>query len=174
LGLLGFWLDFHSALDAVTSKDMSASGNKIMLPALIIASLIGIVLLQSGFIFLLIALLPAMVAYFIDRDEHKSAFRVILLCNVAALLPSLFPMLASAMRMERYDVMKLMTDPTVWLIIYAGATMGWGLIFLCRLIARFIIMLYFDYQIGALERFQKKLLIEWGDRIKEEDAKAAK
>lgn len=155
-------------MDEVMSKEAGASGNKIMLSGLIAASLIAIVLLQFGFIFILIALLPCMVAYFIDRDEYKSAFRVVLLCNVAALLPSLLPMLSSAIHMERYDVMKLVTDPIVWLVIYAGAAMGWCLIFLCRFIARFIIILYFDYQIGALERFQNKLLVEWGDRIKEE------
>ena len=119
---------------------------KLLKPVLAVASLLFIVLLQYGFIFLLIALLPAIVAYFIDHTPGRAAFKVVVLCNV--------------------DAMRVMGDPFVWLTVYGGAAIGWGLIFLCRFIARFFVVLYFEYQVVSLERFQKKLLSEWGDQIR--------
>lgn len=139
--------------------------NKLFVPMLIVASVIFIFVLQFGFIFLLIALLPSAVAYFIDQNHGKPAFKIVLLCNLAATLPSLIPMLRAAMRMERPNVMEVMSDPRVWLLIYSGAAAGWCLVYLCRYIGRFITILYFEYQVSALERFQKKLLAEWGDKI---------
>ena len=139
---------------------------KLLKPVLAVASLLFIVLLQYGFIFLLIALLPAIVAYFIDHTPGRAAFKVVVLCNVAAMLPSLMPMLNAAIRTEHVDAMRVMGDPFVWLTVYGGAAIGWGLIFLCRFIARFFVVLYFEYQVVSLERFQKKLLSEWGDQIR--------
>ena len=151
---------------------MSApSESKLLKPGLIVASLILILVLQLGFIFILIALLPAMVAYFIDRSPHKSEFRVILICNMTATLPSLSPMVNAAIQMKRIDILPVMTDPITWLIIYSGAAAGWCLIFLCRFIARFLITIYFEYRINSLQRLQAKLVKEWGEQIqaKKED-----
>jgi len=140
--------------------------HKLFVPALCLAAVIFILVLQFGFIFLIIALLPTAVAYFIDHNNGKPAFRIVLLCNLAATLPSLFPMLRAAMRMERPNVMETMSDPRVWLLIYSGAAAGWCLVYLCRFIGRFLIILYFEYQVNALERFQKRLLAEWSEQIK--------
>ncbi len=141
--------------------------NGLLKPVLLIASLIFIVLLKFGFIFLIIALLPSAVAYFIDNSPRTSAFRIVLLCNLAGTLPKLMPMIYDAIEMKQIDVMPVMLDPQVWLVIYGGAAVGWCLIALCRFIARFLVIMYFDYQVVSLERFQKKLVAEWGERITE-------
>jgi len=143
----------------------SQTTSPLLKMSLCISSLIGIVLLKFGFIFILIAILPSLVAYFIDRDAQKSAFRIVLLCNLAALMPYVLPMLNAAANMQPYDVMTLMSDPIVWLVVYSGAAAGWSLIFLCSYIARFLVILYCEYQINRLERFQNKLVIEWGERV---------
>jgi hypothetical protein len=145
----------------------AAKSDKLLAPILLVCSLILIVVLKLGFIFLLIALLPAAVAYFIDSSEDKSAFRIVMLCNLAATLPTLLPMLFASIKMERVDVMDVMMDMKVWLVIYSGAAAGWCLVYLCRFIARFLMIMYLDYRVQALERFQKKLIAEWGERIKE-------
>ena len=142
-------------------------GSKLLKPVFILACLIFAGVLQSGFIFLIIALLPSAVGYFIDNDPDKSTFKVILACNLAGTLPTLMPMLHAGIRMESFDVMSVMTNPHVWLFAYAAAGMGWCLIYLCRFIARFFVIIYFDYQTASLERFQKKLLEEWGDQIRQ-------
>jgi hypothetical protein len=144
------------------------TANPLLVASLGFSCIIGIVVLKFGFIFILIATLPSIVAYFIDRDVHKSAFRVVLLCNMAALMPYVLPMLLAAASMQPYDAMSLMTDPIAWLVVYCGAAAGWSLLFLCSYIARFLVILYCEYQISRLERFQKKLVAEWGERVKQE------
>ncbi len=144
----------------------------LLMSGLAVSSLVGIVVIKFGFIFILIAILPSIVAYFIDRDEFKSAFRVVLLCNLCALMPNVLPMLSAAVRMQPYDVIALMSDPIVWLVVYSGAAAGWSLIFLCNYIGRFLVILYCEYQIGRLLRFQKKLVEEWGERVKQEQEEA--
>ncbi|MDX2112231.1 MAG: hypothetical protein SFW63_00640 [Alphaproteobacteria bacterium] len=153
-------------------SNQTTTPSPLTMVALIVSSLVGIVVLKFGFIFILIAILPSIVAYFIDRDAYKSAFRVVLLCNLCAMIPYLMPMLSAAARMQPYDVMALMSDPIVWLVVYSGAAVGWSLIFLCSYIARFLVILYCEYQISRLDRFQKKLVIEWGERVKQEQEKS--
>ncbi len=70
--------------------------SKAIMPLLLIISVMLIVLLQFGFIFLLLALLPSLVALFIDRDAGKPTFKIVLACNFAATLPSLVPMLEAS------------------------------------------------------------------------------
>ncbi|MFW0777070.1 MAG: hypothetical protein ACN2B6_05060 [Rickettsiales bacterium] len=140
--------------------------SKLLKPGLIVASIVLILVLQAGFIFILIALLPSIVAYFIDSSPHKSEFRVVFICNATATLPSLNPIVNAAIQMKPMDILPTVTDPTTWLIIYSGAAAGWCLIYLCRFIARFLITLYFEYKVNSLERFQEKLVNEWGDQIK--------
>lgn len=139
--------------------------------ALIFACLFFAILLQYGFIFLIIALLPAVTAYFIDHDTNKSTFKIVLLANVAAMLPALMPMLSAAANLQRPEVMSVMSDVRVWLVIYCGAAAGWCLLFLCRYISRFLVVIFCNYQVTSLERFQKKLLVEWGDKIQEGPSK---
>jgi hypothetical protein len=151
--------------DVMAAKQ--AKGGKLLLPALLISSLLGAMILQMGFIFLLIAILPSVVAYFIDETQTNSVFRVVLMCNLSGTLPYLAPMLGAATRGERHDSYNIIMDPTTWLVIYCAAAAGWSLIFLCRYIGRFLAILYFEYRIGVLERFQKKLVAEWGNKITE-------
>lgn len=149
---------------------MSTSGfSKAFMPILIILSLAGVVILQAGFIFLLLALLPAVIAYYVDNHPGQPLFKTVAACNMAATLPTLFPMIEAAMRMKRYDVMALMSNPSVWMFIYLCAAAGWCLTYLCRLIARFIMVLIYEYKIAALGLAQRHLLEEWGNQLKEKN-----
>lgn len=140
---------------------------KALLPVLGIGCVLGILLLRSGFIFLLLAMLPAVMAYYMDHTEDKSMFKTVLACNFAATLPTLMPMLQSS---KHYDIGNVMSTPMVWLFVYGGAAAGWCLIFLCRLVSRLFIVLIYEYKIAALERVQKKLVDEWGIQIQKNTA----
>ena len=142
-------------------------GNKLFLPVLIVNCVVLAFVLQLGFIFVLLALLPSVVAYYIENSSGKASFKVVASCNVAALLPTITPIMMNALKMEKSEVMTIMADPLTWLIIYGGAAIGWILLFLCRYIARFFVIVYLEYQIASLERFQKRLLGEWGNQIQE-------
>jgi len=140
--------------------------SKAFLPLLLVVGAAMIILLQFGFIFLLLALLPSVVAFYIDRDVGKPAFKTVLSCNLAATLPSLVPMLDAGIRMRHYDTSAVLSNPSTWLIVYSGAAAGWCLIYLCRYIARFTVMLFYEYNIAMLEGQQKRLIEEWGQQIK--------
>ncbi|MBY0408387.1 MAG: hypothetical protein K2Q01_11915, partial [Rickettsiales bacterium] len=48
----------------------------------------AVVLLQSGFLFLLLALMPSIMAYIVDSDPRKNSFKVVFAGNVSAALPT--------------------------------------------------------------------------------------
>lgn len=139
--------------------------SKAYIPLLLTIAGVLIIVLQFGFIFLLLALLPAIVAYFIDNHQGKPIFKTVLACNFTGTLPSLVPMFKSGLEFQYHDVTSTMMNPRVWLFVYGGAAAGWGLIYLCRFIAHFILIIVYEYKVLSLERFQKKLVEEWGQQV---------
>jgi nitrate reductase gamma subunit len=131
----------------------------------LIFCLIGIVVLQVGFIFMMLALMPSIMAFFIDTDHKRSIFKVVGSANLAACLPTLVPMIGSAIRMRRYDIESVIADPMVWLFIYMGAAAGWALIYTSRFISRFVVTMSCEYNIANLKKQQKLLIDEWGDEL---------
>ncbi len=125
----------------------------------------AIILLQSGFLLLLLAVMPSIMAYIVDTDRRKNSFKVVLSGNVSAALPTLLPMLKAALTMRKFDMTSALMDPYVWLFIYMGAGAGWALIYLCKFIASFVVTMSFEYNIKSLENVQAMLIEEWGDEI---------
>lgn len=140
-------------------------GSKLILPVMILLSFISVLLLKMGAIFVLLALLPSVVAYYMDRDPHLSTLKTVVACNLAAILPVLYPMLKAGFMFEPYNTYAVIVDPLNWIIAYVGAAMGWALIFLCRFIARFVVTVAYEVQIHELERAQKHLIKEWGNDL---------
>lgn len=140
----------------------SRAMGKAMMPILAVGGLAGIVLLRGGFIFLLLAMLPSVMAYYMDHTADKSMFKTVFACNFAATLPTLTPLLQGS---KHFDIGTIMTTPMVWLFVYGGAAAGWCLIFLCRLVSRLFIVLLYEYKIATLEKIQKKLTDEWGTQL---------
>jgi hypothetical protein len=127
----------------------------------------AIVLLNAGFLFVLLALLPSIMAYFVDIDPRKHAFKIVFSGNISAALPTLMPMVKSAMSMRKFDIVAAMQDPKIWLFIYMGAGAGWALIYICKYVARFMVAMSFEYNIHSLENTQQMLVEEWGRDITE-------
>jgi len=142
-----------------------SGGIKLGLPLFIIVALASVVVLQFGFIFLLLAILPTIVVFFTDRTPEKSAFKVVGSCNFAATFPYLAPMIHAGIHLRHYDVSFIIKDMTIWLIIYTAAGAGWCLIFLCRVIANFIVIVVSEYSRSSLESVQEKLVEEWGKKL---------
>lgn len=142
-----------------------SGASKLMMPVMILAGLGMLVLLQFGFIFMLLAMLPSIVAYYSDHEPGKPAFQMVFICNFSATLPSIMPMIQASLKMRHYDVSFILEDSKVWLIVYGGAAIGWGLVFLSRTIANVVISITYDYNRVELEKFQEKLVREWGEDI---------
>src|SRR5262249_5749123 len=119
------------------------------------------------FLFMILALLPSVVAWYSDRTESKGTFKTVLACNLAGTLPTLTPMFRASIDMQPFDVAGMGAEASVWPIIYSAGAVGWGLVFLCRFIARFIVILNYEYRIAAMERMQRKLVEEWGPQIRQ-------
>jgi hypothetical protein len=130
-------------------------------------SIFAIIAIQFAFLFILLAMLPAIMAWFMDRTPDRSAFKTVFSCNLAGLLPSIMPIIKQAGSMKYQNIAGVMGDPKIWLMIYGGAAAGWCLVFLCRLIANLVITVRTEYHILGLERMQKKLAAEWGKRVAE-------
>ncbi|NBO17615.1 MAG: hypothetical protein EBV03_00010 [Proteobacteria bacterium] len=126
-----------------------------------------VVLLNVGTLFLLLALMPSIVAYFADPDPRKNAFKIVFSGNISAALPTLLPMVKAMINMRKFDITSAMQDPLVWMFIYLGAAAGWALIYLCKYVARFVVAMSFEYNIHSLENVQQMLIEEWGKEITE-------
>ncbi len=135
------------------------------LVAFLIICLVGIVVLQFGFIFIMLAMMPAIVAWYTDTDRKHSVFKIIGCGNLAAGLSTFAPIVQSAFHSKRFDVESVITDPSVWLFIYLGAGSGWGMIYLCRFISRFVVTMTYEYNISTLKKQQQRLIAEWGPEI---------
>lgn len=138
---------------------------KLAMPLLGVICLVMIVLMRQGFIFVLFSLLPSITAFFVDNIKGRPTFKTVLICNLAGMLPWLVPMLISAAHLRSHDTASVMANPFVWLVVLGSAGVGWCLIYICSFMARFFIAALYEYNAVSLERFQKKLVEEWGDEI---------
>jgi hypothetical protein len=136
-----------------------------LLSLVLIISGVLIVLMQFGFIFLLLAMMPSIVAYYVDAHPRKTSFKIVFAGNISAALPTLMPMIRTGLNMRPVDVVSVVQDPSVWMFIYLGAGAGWALIYLCKYIARFVVTMSFEYSIKTLENEQQMLVEEWGEDI---------
>lgn len=137
-------------------------GQKLIPFLMAVVVLMLIVMLQFGFIFLCIALLPSIAAYFLEEDPERPAFRTIFACNLAATIPTARPMFISGLRFKYFDVTQTLLDPKVWMFIYLGAALGWAMIYFGYSIGMIFLTIKHRINVGMLERAQAKLLEEWG------------
>ncbi len=150
-------------------------GQKLITPLMIIVCILLIALLQLGFIFLILALLPSITAYFIDDDYDLTTFRTIFACNLAATIPTLTPMFISGLKLKHYEIGSIIGNPNVWIFIYGGAVIGWVMIHFSSQVARVILDIQYKLRSTSLEKTQLKILDEWGDNVKQlTESKSAK
>lgn len=141
-------------------------GQKLIFPLMIIVCILLIGILQLGFIFLLIALLPSIAAYFVDDEYDLATFRTIFACNLAATLPTLTPIFASGLKLKHYDISSIIGNPNVWLFIYSGAAIGWCMIHFSSQAAHAFLEIQYKFRAASLEKAQARLLEEWGDSVR--------
>ncbi len=131
--------------------------------ALVVVSIVGILLLKIGFIFLLVGLMPTVMAYMIDDDPKKNLYKCVRTCNLAGMLPTLFSLVNRSYPAASLQV--VMSDPLIWLIVYGSAFGGWVLIWGCRSVAGLFIMGSNQARILILEQEKKALIEEWGEDV---------
>lgn len=140
---------------------------KIALLLLLIISLALSVVIRHTFLFMLVALLPTIVAYIVDRSEAKSTFQSVMACNLAGMLPYFAKMIHSGNSPSLVQMQ--MSNVLMWLVIYGAAAIGWCMLWLWPYLAFFIIKTMAAKETFQLDLQQRKLTEEWGPEIKRKE-----
>lgn len=135
-------------------------GNSI----LILTSLLVISVSFYAFLYLMLSMLPTLVAYFNDRSTGKSASNTVGAFNFIGVMPSLFKIWRSGEASA--TVQGLITDPNIWLVCYGCASLGWLMVFFMPKLVSYIFTSRSDARINTLKKSQEKLLEEWGYEVK--------
>lgn len=130
---------------------------------LIIISLVLMGVLRQGFLFIIIGLLPSIVAYYMDVSSGRYSFKTIFACNLSGMLHYIGIMLHEGP--SSIVLQSVMGNAQNWVIIYGSALLGWLLVEICPMIAQVMIVGFNQTQIGRIERLQKKIEGEWGPEV---------
>lgn len=151
-----------------TKKAKSGKGGGKLLTFLLLAN--GLVLtfvIQYSFIFLLVALLPSVVAHIVDRTPGKHQFHTVLACNIAGLAPYMSQLLMHKNSLSAVQMM--LSNPLVWFMIYSAAAIGWLMVWLLPYGVSMCIHMMNVKEILVRENLQKKLVNEWGPELKRKE-----
>ena len=130
---------------------------------LYLVSFIMMGVLRTGFMFVVIAMLPSIVTYYIDQSKRQYIFKTIFACNLSGVMPFIARMLhdgPSSATME-----EIMGSANNWILIYGSALVGFFLIRLAPMIAHTMINGFHRTQVARLARNQKRIENEWGQEV---------
>ncbi len=147
-----------------TSNSKPAKSNTKTMILLILGSIGSIAIFKTGFIFLMIALLPSIVAYYLDRTSSKTRYHTVLACNLSGVIPYMAEILRNNGTQGGY-VTELMSDPFTWLVVYASAGFGWLLLFATPIFAQFIISMFNSGQMARYQSIQDRMVKDWGKEV---------
>jgi hypothetical protein len=120
-------------------------------------------IIQSAFVFLVIGVLPSIVAYYTHAKHERQVFRIVLCCNLAGLIPYMAELLESGN--NKALLQEYIADPRVWLVVYLSAGAGYLLVRCTRYVVQFVIEFTSATKIARLQGFQNRLLEEWGPEV---------
>lgn len=135
-------------------------------------SLIFIVWLKTTYLFIVVAILPSIVAYFIEQASFRRPFRTVFTCNIAGLLPFLVDLVSQGNSPAR--LMNLMGSLDTWLVIYGASGLGCLLIITAPLVTTFFIDIARASFVDDVQKRQDKLEEEWGPEVRRRDSDSDK
>ncbi len=151
--------------DAASTRDSLA--RRKMTPKqkiLFIAINIGLmVFLRTGYVFFIIGMLPAVVAYYLDVSRQRYTFRSILAANLSGMMPYLTRLISHHASSGELQI--IMGSSLTWIVVYGSALMGFLLVAVCPMMAQTMVDALHRGQISRYQRLQKKLENEWGPEV---------
>jgi hypothetical protein len=132
---------------------------------LITFSLLMMGVLRTGFVFFVIGMLPAVVAYYMDISKYRYTFKTIFAANMAGMMPFITKILATGH--SSTVLAEIMGNAFTWVIIYGSALVGWSLIVMCPMIAQIMVVGVNQTQYMRYDGLRKKLESEWGEEVKQ-------
>jgi hypothetical protein len=139
--------------------------NKALLPGMVFLVICGIIIMRFGALMVILTVMPAIIAYFIDHRPKKPSFKVVAACNLSAALPFILNVVDLSLQKQYSEAAQVLSDVMVWGYIYCGAAAGWGMLYLSKVVARVITLMHYEYGIKVLEKKQELLVKEWGEDI---------
>ena len=130
---------------------------------LIVISLFGMAVLKTGFLFVIVALLPSIIAYYMDVSAQHYVFKTIFACNLTGFLPYLEKLVRHGPSKGALQV--VMNDPHTWIVIIGSSFIGWLLVKVCPIIAQFTVAGFTQTQINSIQNMQSKIEKEWGHEV---------
>ncbi len=128
-----------------------------------IAMLALIPVLGSAVLIIVLGLLPAFVANYVDMSEDRNLAKAVLACNIAGVLPIISGLWRRGID---FDTMwQTLQDPNAWLVMYSSAAFGWLLIWFFPQAVYLILKMVQDNNIRVLKRRQQVIISEWGMQV---------
>ena len=146
-----------------SSEETIEKRSKRLALALIILSIFLIIFMRTGFLFFILAILPSIMAYYLDRSVQHYTFHTVFACNLAGTIPFIAQIIKN--HAAQAEIQLVMGNMLNWLIIYAAAGFGWLLVFGAPAFAQGFINILHKNQIARLERMQNRIISEWGKEV---------
>ena len=142
------------------SKGQKKGGLKTTL-MLVFGSIGLIVAIKHSFIYLMIGMMPSVIAYLIDPNPQKVRYRIIRNLNLAGLLPSLIGLILQGNTAPA--VHSALSQTQNWMMMYGGAGLGFLMVWLAPAITHVYMDLSAAGHIRRMEGAKQSLIDEWGD-----------
>lgn len=131
---------------------------------LILFSLLLMGVLRTGFMFVIIGVMPSIVAYYMDVTSTRYTFKTIFACNMTAIMPYVGHLLQHGPSRSA-ALQEVMGDLHSWITIYGAALIGWMLVKVCPMFTQFMVVGMTHAQTARIENVQKKIESEWGHEV---------
>ena len=148
------------------AKSSDSPTNKTPLRTKILLVLGGMAMIatfHAGFIFFVVAIMPAIVACYLDRSRSHSSYHTILACNLSGVLPFMFDILEQGR--SNSVITEMMGDISTWAVVYGAAGFGCLLTYATPVLGQALINGFHQAQIMRYEGLQKRLIEDWGPEV---------
>lgn len=153
-----------SALSYSNYPYHSQSGKAFVFTAVCLVSLAASILfLNTATIFILLSLIPSIIAYYYDEFQEKNIFKTVLACNLCGIAIVLHDVFLADSIAARVQVKYESLQP--WLIVFGSSIGGAVLILIGRISSYYVIKNQCNTKVKNLRKAQEQLIDEWGEDI---------
>jgi hypothetical protein len=134
--------------------------NKILL---VLLSLVLMGVFRTGFLFIIISMMPSIVTYYMDMSRRRYTYKTIFACNLSGLMPFIGKMISEGPTSS--TMQEVMGNAHNWFIIYGAALIGLMMVRIAPAIAYAMISGFHSTQVARLTQNQKRIENEWGPEV---------
>ncbi|MBS27695.1 MAG: hypothetical protein CL566_02040 [Alphaproteobacteria bacterium] len=151
------------AAKAATPRKSRGGTYAFLLVGLIMAG--PLVFAAPALLVFTIGMVPAMVAFIIDREPGRNAALAVTVTNAAGVTPFIIDLVLNRPTLNRAMVM--LSDVFVIAVIYGTAGIGWLLVLSMPKVAAVYLSVTNETKVQMMRREQRRLVEEWGEEVKE-------